>query len=128
MSQEYTTICDNCYQGTWYKTEQPCKRTLSKGCQACGSHEYISENYPCTGTLRIINTSNLVKRFKHYHETGQRIEVLTSYGDTIRGYVGKTTGWKPVYMLLAKKNSRGSSDILREDDKITKTINAYRRG
>lgn len=126
MSQEYNTICDNCFQGTWYETEQPCKRTLFKGCENCGSHENISEEYPCPGTLRVIDTSNLASKFRHYHETGQRIEVKTPWGETERGYVGKTTGWKPSYLLIARRNSSGSSTLLNDEYEVLKALPLYR--
>lgn len=123
---EYNTVCDKCYRPTWYETEQPCKRSISHGCETCGSHEYVSDTTPCIGTLRVIDKSNLPNKFAHYHENGQRIEVKTPYGETIRGYVGKTTGWKPSYILLARSNSMGSSELLNSEYEITKTINRYR--
>lgn len=126
VDQEYKTICDNCYQKTWYETEQPCKRTLSRGCENCGSHENISEQYPCPGTLRVIDNSGLPAKFKHYYDNGQRIEVKTPYGETVRGYVGKTTGWRPAYLLMARSNSTGSSELLDERYEITATINRFR--
>lgn len=73
-----------------------------------------------------IDTSNLSVQFEPYYHSNQRIEVLTPYGDTIRGYVGKTTGWKPCYLLLAKSNSISSSELLTDNYKIIKLINRYR--
>ena len=70
--------------------------------------------------------SDLTKKFIPYFETGQRIEVRTPYGETKRGYVGVTTGWKPVFILLAKSNSHGSGEILDSKYEIINTINKYR--
>lgn len=125
MKTPYKTVCDHCYRGTWYETEQPCKHTITPPCPTCGSYEH-SKPIPCPGTLRVINRSNLAPQFARYHESGQRIIVKMQYGEILRGYVGITTGWKPRYLLLKKSNSTGSSETLSEDDKIIGTIDRYR--
>jgi hypothetical protein len=126
MNNDYKTVCDTCFQPTWYETEQPCKRSLSTGCETCGSHEYISKESRCTGTLRVIDNSKLASKFTPFYRNRQRIIVKTPYGDTIRGYVGKTTGWKPLYLLILKSNSTGSSEVLSDDYEIVGTVNKYR--
>jgi hypothetical protein len=74
----------------------------------------------------VTDLSDLAEQFTQYYQNRQRIIVRTRYGETLRGYVGRTTGWKPVYILLAKANSSGSSEILTPADTITGTINCYR--
>lgn len=74
-----------------------------------------------------LDESQLATKFKQYYETGQRIEVATPYGETLRGYVGKTTGWRPSYLLLARVDSIGSSELLDDRYTITQTINRFRR-
>ena len=70
--------------------------------------------------------SDLAEKFIPYFETGQRIEVKTEYGEIKRGYIGVTTGWKPVFMLLSRYDSHGSSELLSKKTKIIKAINKYR--
>lgn len=73
------------------------------------------------------NPSDLAPQFIPYYESGQRIEVKQPYKDepNLRGYVGIATGWKPVFILLSKSNSHGSSEILSAKYKIVKTINKF---
>ena len=111
----YNTVCDKCYQGTWYKEEQLCKRTLFDGCETCGSHENISNERKCDGTLRVIDTSELISELTRYYESGERVEVTFNYGGSIekeRFYVGKSTGWKPIYIAIKKRNSSGGAGII----------------
>lgn len=114
MKDEYLTTCDECGKKTWYEVEQPCKMTRD------------ITRVLCTGTLRLIDLSDLAAMFKPYYISRQRIEVLTPYGETMRGYVGRTTGRKPSYILLARSNSMGSSELLDNRHTITKVINKYR--
>ena len=112
----YKTVCNSCYRQTWYETEQPCHCTIWHGDTA----------QPCPGTLKVIDRSELAPQFAHYHQTGQRIIVKTRHGETLRGYVGRTTGWKPVYLLMNNTRSMGSSNTLTADDQIIGTLNKYR--
>lgn len=70
--------------------------------------------------------SNLTNKFYDYYNTGQRIIVKTPYGEILRGYVGKTTGWRPSYLLLARSNSIGSSELLDDRYEIIGTVNKWR--
>lgn len=38
---------------------------------------------------------------------GKRVEVETAYGETRRFWVGKSTGWTPCHLEIAKSNSHG---------------------
>ena len=38
---------------------------------------------------------------------GWRVEVLTADGRRLRGIVGRSTGWRPCYLLLSRRNCRG---------------------
>ena len=115
MKEEYKTICDKCYQKTWYETEQPCKRTIFDGCQECGSHEYISKEHLCEGTLRVIDNSKLDSRLTPYYESGERVEVTYKWGEVERFYVGKSTGWKPIYITIKRRNSIAGGGVLSND-------------
>lgn len=100
MKQEYKTICDKCGIKTWYETEQPCKNTIFTGCPTCGSHELISKETKCKGTLRLIDNSGLDERFARYYENKERVEVIEPDGSKNRFWVGKSTGWKPCYLEI----------------------------
>ena len=74
-----------------------------------------------------LDESDLAPQFAEFYRSGQRVEVTnTECGEVRRGYVGKTTGWRPAYILLNNTRSRGSSDVLGEDDKVTGRIDRYR--
>lgn len=66
--------------------------------------------------------SELAYDFIHHYQNGSRIEVQMSYGEKLRGRVGITTGWKPVFILLPRINSRGSSVVLSAKDRVTQVI------
>ena len=71
------------------------------------------------------DASDLAPQFIPYYENQQRIEV--KYGDEIvRGYVGVTPGWKPVFLLMLKSNSIGSRYTLSNKDQILKALPKYR--
>jgi hypothetical protein len=38
---------------------------------------------------------------------GMRVEVVTDYDETRRFIVGKSTGWKPIHLEIAQRNSSG---------------------
>lgn len=56
--------------------------------------------------------SDLNKDFVHAYESQQRITVDFGHGECKRGYVGMTTGWKPVFILLLTSRSEGSSWVI----------------
>lgn len=62
---------------------------------------------------------DLAPQFAEHFRTSQRIKVRSPDGHERTGYVGVTTGWRPVFILLSRKNERGSCDVLREHDEIT---------
>lgn len=62
--------------------------------------------------------ADLDMRFVPYYESGERIKVKSKYGDVITGTVGVTTGWRPVFLLIRRRNSFGSSDTLGPYDEI----------
>ena len=109
MSEEYKTVCDKCGGKTWYETEQPCQRTISRGCETCGSHEFVSKQEKCTGTLRVISNENLDERLTPFYKSGERVEVIEPDGTKNRFWVGKSTGWKPCYLEIKKRNSYGGA-------------------
>ncbi len=124
--EDYKTVCDSCYQKTWYETEQPCRRTLHKGCDTCGSHENISKEVKCTGTLRIIDTSELDSRLTPFYKSGERIEIEYKDGAKERFYVGRSRGWKPVYLEIKKRNSLGGETVYLENVQAIRGLGIYK--
>ena len=51
-------------------------------------------------------------------ESGERITVEFAYGERKRGTIGVTTGWKPIFLLMLRKDSRGSSWTIHKNDHI----------
>lgn len=58
----------------------------------------------------------------------RRVEITRTYDNgetwTRRGLVGMTTGWRPAFILMARVDSIGSSDVLDARDKLVKIINS----
>ncbi len=113
-----TSVCNKCLSRGWFEKPEKCTRTSFVGCKTCRSHENISTEKKCTGTNVMIDYSGIAKKFASYYGTNERIKVEFSHGEILTGTVGMTTGWKPVFLLIARSNSIGSSDILSDDDKI----------
>lgn len=110
MTREYVTVCDRCGRGTWYETEQPCHYSITIPCSKCGSSERSKER-PCPGTLRVIDRSGLDPKLAPFAGTRQRVELTYADGETERGIISKSTGWRPVYILLKRRDSSGGSAI-----------------
>lgn len=144
----YTSVCDRCYQQTWYTTD-PCRTYDPEprrwhgddpACRTCGfrtaRHYSTASEWPtdgkhgCGGTLRMIDRSDLAPAFEPYYESGQRVRVDfvtldgTEVYETLTGTIGKTTGWKPAYVLMRTSRSLGSPYLLSARDRIT----AVKRG
>lgn len=67
--------------------------------------------------------SDLVPRFAPYYgDYNIRVTVERTYnsGETYRrtGWIGKTTGWKPAFLLMSRINAIGSGDVLGAKDRI----------
>jgi hypothetical protein len=45
---------------------------------------------------------------------GWRVEVVTTYGETRRFYVGRSTGWKPCHIEVLRRDSSGGIGAERE--------------
>lgn len=123
---DYKSVCDKCFKKTWYETEQQCH------CQSI-------EGVRCIGILRIINNSELDDRFTQYYDTGERVEVewldgfedYTGYGCRTEGkkgrfYVGKSTGWTPIYLTILRRNSFGGGGICSSGVKSIRGLGIYK--
>ena len=73
---------------------------------------------------RLMDYSELDSRFDSFYESGERVEVVwkdgyedfSGYGARTNGkkarfYVGKSTGWKPIYLQILRKDSHGGVGI-----------------
>lgn len=117
----HKTVCDRCGRGTWYETEGPCRyEAAPQHCPTCGQTKPYPETGwgACPGTLRLIDRSALAPAFAGYYESGERIRVQHGDEEPRTGTVGKTTGWRPSYMLMANVRSMGSSDLLGPEDRV----------
>jgi len=50
---------------------------------------------------------------------GYRVEVETTYGEKRRFIVGCSTGWKPIHLEIAKRNSTGGHGAEKEYKSVT---------
>lgn len=87
-----------------------------------------------------IDTSDLDPRFTPFYLSGQRVEVtwkpgmedFTGYGARTDGkkarfYVGKSTGWKPIYLAILTRRSIGGAAILSSAVESIRPLNTARR-
>lgn len=105
---DYTTQCDKCGKRTWYETEQQChmQYTKSQTCDLGHKHTVEPLKYErCTGTLRLIDRTNITT----WLVIGKRYTFQDLNGVQKRYTLGRTTGWKPVLLLLHNARSTGSS-------------------
>lgn len=112
----YSSVCDKCYARGYHEKKEKCCREYSDKCGEC--NQSIDGMIKCTGTNKMIDYSELSTKFIPYYENEQRIKVKFSYGEIKTGTVGMTTGWKPVFILMLRSNSRGSSHQLNDEDVI----------
>jgi len=69
------------------------------------------------------DASDLNTDFITYFENQKRIEV--DFGDeTKRGRIGVTTGWKPAFLLMLRRDSIGSSWLITSNCKIIKVVSS----
>lgn len=83
--------------------------------------------------------SELDERFTPFYESGERVEVeyedgyedYSGYGARTDGkkqrfYVGKSTGWKPVYLQIYARNSAGGQAVFSHGIKSIKGLGIYK--
>lgn len=81
----------------------------------------LFENYVGTKKAEFgtkFDGSDLCPKFIPYFNNQKRIKIKFSYGEVKSGTVGITTGWKPCFLLMLTKRSRGSAYTLSEGDEI----------
>lgn len=86
-----------------------------------------------------LDESDLDPRFTGYYQSGQRVEVTwkrgfedyTGYGARTEGrkarfWVGKSTGWRPVYLQILTRRSYGGQAILSSAIESVRGLGEYR--
>ena len=87
-----------------------------------------------------LDESDLDERFTNYYNSGERVEVTwkkdwaedySGYDqpdglNRTRFYVGKSTGWKPVYLEIKNRNSSGGAAICSSGIESIKGLGIYR--
>jgi hypothetical protein len=63
------------------------------------------------------DASDLASKFIPYFNSQERITVDFGF-EVKRGRIGVTTGWKPAFLLMLRRNSMGSIWLLHNSDKI----------
>ena len=76
--------------------------------------EYLDRKHAEHGDR--FDTSELSLQFVPYFENRQRIKIKNRWGEVLTGTVGVTTGWKPSFLLMRRKNQTGSSILLSDLD------------
>lgn len=87
-----------------------------------------------------LDTSDLDPRFAPFYESRERVEVTwkpgfedyTGYGARTEGrkarfWVGRSTGWKPVYLVLLTRRSCGGVALLSSAVESVRGIGGMRR-
>lgn len=99
MNQDYKSVCNFCYNKTYYEDmPHQCERVVN--------------GERCPGELLLIDNSELDPRFTPYYESGEKICVTYEWGEKEIFYVGKSNDWKPIYIALKQKNSSSGSGII----------------
>jgi hypothetical protein len=126
----HTSVCYVCYQGTWYAPTaiEVSPRTRDRAAFVTKPESWLYGNKahehgkPGAMNLHVIDRSNLAPQFAGYYQSGDRIKVRTTYpsGETWErtGTVGKTTGWRPAYLLMPRITSTASGDVLDANDVV----------
>lgn len=138
----HTSVCSVCSQGTWYADraitlpqsaedrrlrKPPFVTDPSRWLYGNKAHEH---GEPGAMHLRMIDRSDLAPAFARYYESGERIRVAfvtldgSSVYEELTGTIGKTTGWRPAYLLMRTARSHGSPYVLSARDRVV----AVKRG
>lgn len=129
----HTSVCLVCGQRTWYadvaitlpkdRDDSPNRPPFvtDPSRWEYGNRSHLHGAPEGTHNLRMIDKSGLAPAFTRYYGTGERIKVefRSAEGkvyETLTGTVGRTTGWRPVYLLMRRSNDFGSVYTLSDRD------------
>lgn len=79
-------------------------------------NEHTKKHYLCT---------TFDKRFEYFYNNKQRIEFTYKWNEKGRCYVGKSTGWIPIYLEIKRCDSIGGGSLLVSSIKEIKPLNKY---
>ncbi len=84
--------------------------------------------------------AELDQRFTRFYESGERVQVnwkdgfedFSGYGARTDGmkarfYVGKSTGWMPIYLMIYRRNSHGGGSICSSAIKSLRGLGIFNR-
>ena len=74
----------------------------------------------------MIDTEGLAPSLTRYYKSGERVEIKTKWGETFRCYVGKSTGWKPVYLIIKRSDSTGGAAITESEIDSVQGVGRYK--
>jgi hypothetical protein len=123
----YTSVCAICYQGTWYAPTaievSPCTRDRAAFVTDPSRWEYGNRAHlhgapEGTHNLRVIDRSALAPAFTRWYLAGDRVRVRFADGEEMTGIIGRSTGWRPVYLLMCRADSIGSPHVLGRGDRV----------
>lgn len=61
-------------------------------------------------------------------ESQERVEIELQSGEKLRCYIGRSTGWKPIYLIIKRRDSTGGVPISSKEIKSIQGTGIYRRG
>lgn len=83
-------------------------------------------------------TTDLDPRFEQYYKSGERVEVIWKEGYEMnmgysrdngrvsRFYVGRSTGWRPIYLMILRRDSIGGMAILSDSVEHVRGLGIYK--
>lgn len=83
---------------------------------------------------KLRDTSDLAPSLHRFFMNGIRVEITWRHGGNFfgygrysdgkkgRGYIGRSTGWKPVYLLLPRSDSTGGMAIMESEVESVRLI------
>lgn len=72
--------------------------------------------------------SELDPRLDAFYRSGERVELLYRGGTYERGYIGRSTGTRPVYLLLKLRTSTGGGPVARNSFISVRGLGVYKDG
>lgn len=124
MNTEIQRLCDSITRQVQFdnmKHNQSAVTAKLEG-QNCDLDNYLANKQNEYGSK--FDASDLAPQFApYYHDRSKRLVV--QYGsETLSGWIGATTGWKPSFLLMRTSRSIGSPFVLSANDKILKVKTA----
>lgn len=88
--------------------------------------EGIEGEYDNEKVFHPMDYSTLDDRVMGYERSGERVEVTWGDGSKSRGYIGRSSGYRPVHLLMNNTRSMGSSDTINDYAKDITPLGRFR--